>query len=197
MNICRMMLTIGFCASLFAATPLSANPDTTDQLGVPGPVLFDGESYNLGWTARQPSGYIKQEYVPQGQNPKTYGSMVLLEYLPGDMTPQAAASAQMKMLEARKGSDPLVNMDLILNRQSGEVVLDFIMSSKDAKGEYIVEWNAYRYMREPKGLVLYGVSHRAYGNDNAKAFLSDLKTLCKAQIDSLATATVPKVTPAP
>src|SRR5699024_9012650 len=116
-----------------------------------------------------------------------------LEFVSGKIEPLAAARAQAAKLEERKASDPLVNMDLIQNKSTGEVLLDFIVSQKDEKGEYIVEWNAYRYAPHKDGVLLYGSSHRAYGNTAARSVLQDLKTLRSAQIDALARAPLPKL----
>jgi hypothetical protein len=100
------------------------------------------------------------------------------------------------MLKKRKGSDPLVNMNILQHDATGEVLLDFIVSTKDAKGEYIVEWDAYRYAPYKDkfgktGVLLYAISHRAYGNQNAKTFLGGLKQLRPAQIGALTKAALP------
>jgi hypothetical protein len=164
-----------------------------DRLGVPGPLRLAGTEYVLAWSSQPARNYMKQEYVPAGENPQTYTKMLLLEFLSGKVEPLAAARAQVAKLEERKGSDPLVNMDLIQNKSTGEVLLDFIVSQKDEKGEYIVEWNVYRYAPHKDGVLLYGASHRAYGNEAARSFLQNLKTLRTAQIDALARAPLPKV----
>ena len=57
----------------------------TDFLGAPGPILFDGKSYELAWTARPSENYTKQEYVPAGQAVETYDQMLLVERLTGDV----------------------------------------------------------------------------------------------------------------
>ncbi|HTN62694.1 MAG TPA: hypothetical protein VL147_14290, partial [Devosia sp.] len=79
-----------------------------------------------------------------------------------------------------------------------EVILDFIVSSKDADGEYIVEWNAYRYASTETGEgqaggMLFAISHRAYGNEAAKAFLSSLKAFKGSQVQALADAALPEL----
>jgi hypothetical protein len=172
-----------------------AKPKATDHLAVPGPLRLAGTEYLLAWSSQPAANYTKQEYVPKGEDPKTYTKMLLVEFLAGKLEPLAAARAQVAKLEERKGSDPLVNMDLIQNKSTGEVLLDFLISQKDAKGEYIVEWNAYRYAPHKDGVLLYGTSHRAYGNDAVRSFLQDLKTLRTTQIDALARAQLPKARP--
>lgn len=179
-----------------AATPLRA--DTTDRLGVPGPVAFDGTDHVLAWSANPSPGYYKQEYVPAGQAVQTYTRMILVEAAAG-VDVKTALSAQVNMLNQRKGSDPLVNMDVITNEQTGEALLDFIISARDENGDYIAEWNAYRYapLEGATGTLLFAISHRAYGNDEVRGFLGSLRTVRPDQINKLAQAALPAVTLAP
>lgn len=189
-------------AAALVAVSLAAPPvlaqQVTDHLGVPGPIVFDGADYLLSWSSQPNAQYTKQEYVPAGQSPETYDSMILVEFLAADATPLAMATAQMNMLSERKATDPLVNMDMMQNDATGEVLLDFIVSSKDGNGEYIVEWNAYRYASAETtngvtGGLLFGISHRAYGNEAAKNFLGTLKDFKRGQVQALATTILPKL----
>jgi hypothetical protein len=191
LNICAAL-----CLAAIMATPLSAQTKIVDHLGVPGPIRFDGTDFELAWSTRTGAGYVKQEYLPKGQSPQTYTRMVMVEALAGNTTPLDAASAQMKSLNQRKANDPLVNMSVIKNDKTGEVLLDFIVSAKNERGETIVEWNAYRYAgRGRAGLLLFAISHRAYGSQDARAFLAELKQKRPAQIDSLAKASLPDIRP--
>ncbi len=165
-------------------TPVSA--DTVDRLGVPGPISFDGKDFQLAWSSQPSPGYFKQEYVPAGQAVETYESMLLLEVVAAGVDVKGALAAQVQMLNQRKGSDPLLNMDVLQNEQTGEAILDFIVSSKDDKGEYIVEWNAYRYAPQGDGVMLFAISHRGYGNEGARTFLGNLRAVRPDQINKLA-----------
>jgi hypothetical protein len=197
----RRSILSGFISALFTvitvistATIVAAAPPT-DYIGVPGPIEFDGRSYELAWSERPSVAYIKQEYIPSGQTVETYSQMLLVEVVTSDIKVVDAVRAQVDMLEKRKG-DPLVNMNILQHDATGEVLLDFIVSAKDAGGEYVVEWDAYRYVpykdkSGKTGVLLYAVSHRAYGNQNAEAFLSGLKQLRPTQIGALTKATLP------
>jgi hypothetical protein len=176
------------------AVPAAA--EVTEYIGVPGPIEFAGKSYELAWSSQPADNYIKQEYVPSGQNVETYAQMLLVEVVTGKIKVMDAVRSHVDMLNKRKGSDPLVNMSVIENKATGEALLDFIVSSKNAKGEYIVEWNAYRYApysdaSNEAGVLLYAISHRAYGTENAKSFLDGLRTLRPDQINILAEARLP------
>ena len=77
------------------------------------------------------------------------------------------------MLNKRKSSDPTVNFAAFKNPKNGEIILDFVLSAKDPKGEDVVEWNAYRYAAckskgGESGAPLFGISRRAYGDDASR-----------------------------
>lgn len=187
---------ISACAALVLACAPVLAQDATDRLGVPGPIAFDGRSYELAWSSQPQPNYYKQEYVQAGETPQAYSSMILIEVLTSGAGVREALSGQVQMLNDRKPNDPLVNMDVLQNEQTGEAILDFIMSSKDDKGEYVVEWNAYRYVpRQPEGVMLFGVSHRAYGNDAAREFLTTLRELRPGQINKVAQQEMPAAEP--
>ncbi|HEV2507124.1 MAG TPA: hypothetical protein VGV39_28895 [Mesorhizobium sp.] len=179
------------------AAPAAAQ--VTDFLGVPGPLAFDGKSYQLAWTSRPSQNYTKQEYVPAGQRVESYDQMLLVELVTGGVTVGNAVGAQVDMLKKRKASDPLVNFDVLQNNATKEVLLDFILSGRDSKGEPIVEWNAYRYApykdaSGKSGVLLFAISQRAYGDESSTAFLRSLKQLRPAQRAALAKADLPKPT---
>lgn len=182
------------CIALVVLTG-SAAAQVKDHLNIPGPIAFDGQSFDLAWSSRPSASYIKHEYVPKGQTVTRFHDMLLVEFLQGDRKVADVVQTQMQKLNARKDRDPLVRMAVIKNDATGEILLDFLMSD-NSNGEIIVEWNAYRYARITNargetGIGLFGISRRAYGDDNAKAFLGALKTRRPAQIDQLAKAPLP------
>jgi hypothetical protein len=121
-----------------------------------------------------------------------YDQMLLVERFTGNIKALDAVKSQIAMLEKRKGADPVVNFEVLQNNAPDEVALDFLVSAKDSKGEFIVEWNLYRYVPAKSGVLLFAVSHRAYGNENAKAFLGGLKQLRAAQTGAFLKASLPE-----
>jgi hypothetical protein len=194
----RLAVSIACAAFVSSASLSPAATQVSDHLGVPGPIQFDGKSYKLVWSSRPTPGYAKQEYLPSDQSIGSYTQMLIVERVTGDLTVMGAVRAQVDMLKKRKATDPLVNMNVIENANAGEALLDFIVSSKDPKGEYVVEWNAYRYAplkgaADKSGVLLFAISHRAYGNDNAKSFMGQLKNVRAAKITALTKAAMPCV----
>lgn len=183
--------------ALLTVTVAMAQP-ATDYLKVPGPIEIAGDRYDLAWSSAPRPGYYKQEYLPAGETPGRHSRMVLLEVITNGVDVSGALRAQVASLNARKPNDPLVNMSVIRNERNGEALLDFILSSKRSDGQYIVEWNAYRYMPlAGGGVVLFGLSRRAEGDAAARAFLGGLKGLRPQLVDAMArqsppTPTVPR-----
>ncbi|WP_312417757.1 hypothetical protein [Shinella sp.] len=188
-----VLLALGLMAA-------SAFAQANDRLGLPGPIDFEGEAYGLAWSSQPSENYIKQEYLPAGDSPERYKQMILVETVSGGIAVMDAVRAQVDMLNKRKASDPLVNMDVIQNEATGEALLDFIISTKGNDGQYIVEWNSYRYARYSdatgnRGVMLFGVSRRAYGDDASKALLTQLKVLRPGRIKALTQVVLPRPAP--
>ncbi|MGF7052370.1 hypothetical protein GGC47_001535 [Bosea sp. OAE752] len=181
--------------ALSAVLAVPAGAEAIDRIGVPGPLSFAGTPYALAWSAQPTPAYYKQEYLPAGQTVERYGRMLLVELLEGGSV-ASAASAQVRTINARKGKDPLANLAVIENKQSGEIIVDFLIGGRDAQGGEIAEWNAYRYAsfkgaNGRSGVLLFAISHRAYGNEAIGAFLGRLKTFRSDEIKRLAAQTLP------
>jgi hypothetical protein len=188
-------LRIAALAASFAlAAPVAAQP-VTDHLSTPGPIEFGGESFVLAWSSNPSRGYYKHEYVPAGQDVEAYDRMFLIDAVAGAVEPMQAAGVLVQNLEQRREDDPMLNFDIVRNEASGEVLLDFLISDLDADPP-VVEWNAYRYaaLEGGDGLVLYGISHRGYGEDGGMALLESLATLRAEARNELATMELPQVT---
>ena len=182
---------------LATITPTFAQP-VTDYLGVPGPIVLGDTNYELAWSSHPTAELTKHEYVPDGQTVEHYDRMLMLDFMSPEMEPLAVAQGMVQMLDERKATDPVVNSEIIQNDATGEVILDFVLSAPDANGDIIVEWNVYRYAKAKNpdgkaGNLLFAVSHRAYGDADAKAFLAGLETLRAEQIALVAGATLPEL----
>lgn len=195
-----------FCLAAAAACLAIAGPvfaqsakPPVDYLGIPGPIEFAGTQYHLAWSVQPSADYIKHEYLPSGQAPASYTDMVSVELLTSGANVADAVKAQTGMLDQRKGSDPLVNYQLLTNPNNSQVVLDFLMSD-ESTGTLTVEWDAYRYVpvTMPGGktaVILFAISRRHYG-DRASDFLKALKVKRTADIDALVNHAVPGAEPA-
>jgi hypothetical protein len=107
-------LLSAFCIAFIALTA-SASAQVKDHLNIPGPISFDGQSYELAWSSHPSTNYIKQEYLPKAQTVGRYSEMLLVEFLKGNLKVADAVGAQMQKLNARKGTDPIVKMAVVKN----------------------------------------------------------------------------------
>ena len=115
----------------------------------------------------------------------------MIDLLTEGATPQSAAADMVAGLEQRKGSDPVVNFELLSNEATGEIILDFLLSDSSS-GTIIVEWNAYRYVPHGDGLALFAISRRGYG-DEAVEFIGGLGEWRRASIKALALMELPQL----
>jgi len=162
-------------------------------------LMFANVTYHLAWRSDPSPDYVKYEYLPQDEELPHYRNMLLLERLTNGMGVADVVRSQVEFLNQRKESDPLVNHRLINNESSGEYLLDFILSGETQDGETIIEWNAYRYSPwrsadgVQHGVLLYGYSARAYGDDDGRKFLTDLRETRAQIIQALVSTSVPSV----
>ena len=201
----RKFIKLFGCAGLLFAHVMLGNVEVArsdsavDRLSLPDPIAFNGESYRLAWSSHPKPYYYKQEYLPPGETRERFQRMVLIEAIVRGADINGAVAVQVSMLKQRKASDPTVNFAIFKNPKNDEIILDFILSAKDPKGEDVVEWNAYRYAtlrgkNGSSGVLLFGISRRAYGDDTAD-FLRRLKSARPAEINALATYALPVVRP--
>lgn len=144
-------------------------------------VLFSDTIYKLAWSAHPTDIYYKQEYLPEGEKSESFKTMMMIEAIILDAPIENVVKLKESELQERKKTDQVCNYQITTNSQTGEYMIDFLISS----GE-IVEWNAYRYKKivDSKGkpaILLFALSKRAYGNEY-KVFLTGLKT---NRIDSI------------
>jgi len=177
----RLLILIIISSMLSSISDGQTNTLVKDYLTVPGPIVFDTESYNLSWSSHPSANFYKQEYIIAGDNPEKYNTMILLDVLTGNKTISEIVAAKIVELKAAKQSNPFVSYETFGNTKAGEYMLDFIMTANDASGKItIAERNVYRYTSfttaaGQKGILLFGVSMRSYGND-ARQFIAKPKT---------------------
>src|SRR5215469_8493343 len=101
------ILLIVLCLSYACRSAWS--DDAVDRLSIPGPINFDGTSYQLSWSSHPSAYYYKQEYLPAGETSEHFQRMVLVEAIVQGTDVNGAVSAQINMLDRRKPTDPTVH----------------------------------------------------------------------------------------
>ncbi|MCX8996047.1 hypothetical protein NOF55_02920 [Rhizobiaceae bacterium BDR2-2] len=191
-------LAVATVMAMLALPAMAQSATAPDRLGIPGPITFDDKAFVLSWSSQPSTTYFKQEYLPAGQTGNTYTEMFLVEALLGNVRPIDSAGAQVKMIQQRQQTDKVANFSILQNEQTGEVLLDFVLSDLQAN-PIIVEWNAYRYvpLEGAEGVALYAISRRGYGEDGAKALLQGLGAIRDSHMQELGSSDLPPVKVAP
>jgi len=174
MNLKNKVITV--LLGLFLTTvSFAQTAKPTEYLGVAGQISFDKISYNLAWTSHPTANYYKQEYLAKGDTIGKFKKLVLLEIITGKTKLKDVVAAKVTELKKMKASNPVVSYETF--EKDGEIMLDFLVSENTPDGKYlsIVERNVYRYKsvvdkNGQKGVLLFGVSERAYGDDIDKFF---------------------------
>ncbi len=173
------------------------NKAIKEYLNVPGPIILNKNTFNLSWTSHPSANYYKQEYITANDNIEKYTKMISVELLINDASPADLAKAKMDELKQLKATNPIINYDIF--QKNGEVILDFLISENAADGKKvnIIERNVYRYKsfsgkNGQKGVMLFGASERAYGN-NVDTFLSSLKKDKPTLLNAVAAFMLPQI----
>ena len=171
--------------------------DIVDYYDISQSIDFNGLKYRLSWSSHPNNQYYKQEYIPQGNSISKFEDMVVIDFLRSDITLLNAVQAQIKILTDRKKTDAVCNYNLVNSPDGKEYILDFLMSEGDSNGISILEWNAYHYKvyvdkAGHKGVLLFGVSHRAY-DDKVQTFLASLKTYRDTYTNALIGYSMPEI----
>jgi hypothetical protein len=175
------------------------NPGITDYLNVPGPIQFNDTSYNLVWSSHPVYTYFKAEYLPTGDTVERFHKMLMLDLLLGNMKVTDITSQKIAELEKLKKTNPVINYTYFENPdKKGEAILDFIISENTPSGLVsTLEWNIYHYKKFTdksghKGVLLFGISIRSYGND-IDAFLPSLKSYRNIVLPKFIECPIPQV----
>ena len=168
-----------------------------DYLHLGDKYRFDNKDYKLVWSSHPASNFYKQEYILPNENVEKYTRMIMIDFLEGDLTPKDAISNFVNNLENSKKQNPIINYQMY--EREDEYMLDFIISknSQDGKEVLILERNVYRYFRinTPKrtGVLLFGVSDRAYTKKEMDNMFSVLKNKKLDLVNKVIQIEVPKI----
>lgn len=175
------------------------NKPVVNYLQVDGPIIFDKTSFHLAWTSHPASNFYKQEYIPKTEVLSKFNRMVLIDLVTGNQNLRDVVGAKISELKRMQQTNPVVNYEVMENKATGEIMLDFLLSqnSPDGRTIQILERNVYRYKkftdrRGNAGVLLFGISTRSYG-DEVNSFLTALKSNRKILIKSVSEFEMPHV----
>ena len=168
-----------------------------DYLHLGSKYRFDNKDYELVWSSHPASNFYKQEYILPNENVEKYKRLILIDFIEGDLNPKDVLSGLANSLENSKKQNPVINYKVY--EKNNEYMIDFIMSenSQDGKEVLILERNVYRYFRintpKRKGVLLFGVSDRAYTKKEMDNMFSVLKNKKLDLVNKIIQIEVPKI----
>ena len=174
-----------------------AQKKVEDYLHLGSKYRFDNKDYELVWSSHPASNFYKQEYILPNENVEKYKRLILIDFIEGDLNPKDVLSGLANSLENSKKQNPVINYKVY--EKNNEYMIDFIMSenSQDGKEILILERNVYRYFRintpKRKGVLLFGVSDRAYTKKEMDNMFSVLKNNKLELVNKVAKIEVPKI----
>ena len=182
---------------MFIAQFVMAQNKVEDYLHLGSKYRFDNKDYELVWSSHPASNFYKQEYILPNENIEKYKRLILIDFIEGDLDPKDVLSGLANSLENSKKQNPVINYKVY--EKNNEYMIDFIMSenSQDGKEVLILERNVYRYFRintpKRKGVLLFGVSDRAYTKKEMDNMFSVLKNNKFELVNKVAKIEVPKI----
>ena len=182
---------------MFIAQFVMAQNKVEDYLHLGSKYRFDNKDYELVWSSHPASNFYKQEYILPNENVEKYKRLILIDFIEGDLAPKDVLSGLVNSLENSKKQNPVINYKVY--EKNNEYLIDFIMSenSQDGKEVLILERNVYRYFRintsKRKGILLFGVSDRAYTKKEMDNMFSVLKNNKLELVNKVAKIEVPKI----
>lgn len=188
----RLVLFLMFMVQFFMA-----QKKVEDYLHLGDKYRFDNKDYKLVWSSHPMDNFYKHEYILPNENVEKYTRMIMIDFLEGDLTPKDAISNNVNNLENSKKQNPIINYQMY--EREDEYILDFITSknSQDGKEVLILERNVYRYFRintpKRKGVLLFGISDRAYTKKEMDNMFSILKNKKLDLVNKVIQIEVPKI----
>jgi len=182
---------------MFIAQFAMAQNKVEDYLHLGDKYRFDNKDYELVWSSHPASNFYKQEYILPNENVEKYKRLILIDFIEGDLDPKDVLSSLANSLENSKKQNPIINYKVY--EKNNEYMIDFIMSenSQDGKEILILERNVYRYFRintpKRKGVLLFGVSDRAYTKKEMDNMFSVLKNKKLDLVNKIIQIEVPKI----
>ena len=188
----RLVLFLMFMVQFFMA-----QKKVEDYLHLGDKYRFDNKDYKLVWSSHPMDNFYKQEYILPNENVEKYKRLILIDFIEGDLAPKDVLSGLVNSLENSKKQNPVINYKVY--EKNNDYMIDFIMSenSQDGKEVLILERNVYRYFRintpKRKGVLLFGISDRAYTKKEMDNMFSVLKNKKLDLVNKVIQIEVPKI----
>lgn len=138
-------------------------------LAIPGPIIVQKQAYQLTWSAHPDASLYKQEYLTAGDAFPHYKSLVTVDFVVTESTVAQAVSSKLRDLESLKQTNPIMQVEVMRNATTGEVLIDCLIGNNAADEQAnLVERDVFRFKAAraksgQRGILLLAVSNRKYG----------------------------------
>jgi len=175
-----MRLLTGLAAVLFCVAGTIHAEDTAPgdaaSDSAKATVEFNGETLTLAWEDKDVFGDTIKEFIPADQTLDNWTRLAAAFEYPKIDDPREFAEG---MVEQLTKDNPKTEYELLVNSESGEVILDFVAYPED--GSY-AEFDVFQYRKKDGGgLVAYQYALRAYG-DAKEQFVTALDAEHRAKL---------------
>ena len=180
---------------LLAFQFILAQGEAVDYLKIGKTYKFDKKTYKLVWSSNPSKNSYKMEYILPNEKVEHYYRMIMMDF--AELSPKQAVETMIANLNQAKKSNPIINYQVFENK--GEYLLDFIISKNSADGKVveILERNVYRYFSintpQKKGVLLFGVSDRAYSKKEIEEMFANLQKNKSDLVNKVAQVPKPKI----
>lgn len=161
---------------LFLLLPAMAWAQVQNWLGLPQSLPFDGQTYQLKWSANPMPGYYKQEFLPAADALPRFRQMLTVDWLQTELKPAEARALKVRELQQYQQQGGFAQWRESSN--GSEAALDFVMLAT-VNGEAVLERNVYRYRADRQGgkngVLLLAASRRAYGEAEIARFADSMQ----------------------
>lgn len=153
-KILRLILSFCFVLSSFS---LFAQ---TNFLG-PQKIEFNGESYNLVWSAKTHKIRYVEDFLPKKNSISHFSSKISLDYIAADIEREKIVKSKIDELSSQKeeGTVSSFSSQKALN---GDDIVEYIVVATDGQTIFVAEWNVCRYLNIGKGVMLIQFKKREY-----------------------------------
>lgn len=145
----------------------------------PRQVEFDGKKLKLAWQSENPELPV-EEFIPADETLEKWTRLASIRRFPDLDDPKSLAATTVETVNASYPGAPTNMFD---NPESEDAIIEFVV---DAPDESFVEYNLFKYAKDPKGgVIAQQYALRTYGDK--EKFLKHLKSVRQSLLDEMAT----------
>src|SRR5438067_1989097 len=97
--------------------------DIKNYYGISDTLTFNNTSYKLVASYHPNDGYYKQEYIPTGESPDHYNTMLIVDFYVTDQPVKRLVKIKENEITTAKKTDPVANFEQFENTELGEFLI--------------------------------------------------------------------------